>query len=153
MPERPQAGAEFAEVVEAESEVMVGATIGNGAAKDAPPPPPAVGLNTVTWAVPTLRIFVAGTRVASWCVVLSNVVGRFTPFHCTSEHGRKFPPVTASVMPAVPAVALAGRTEEIAGTGSAEGVVTAKLKEVDVTDPVLTVTGCVPWKATSADVS
>ena len=47
-PETPHDGAVFVDVVDAESEVMAGATIGNAAAVDAPPPPPAVGLNTVT---------------------------------------------------------------------------------------------------------
>jgi hypothetical protein len=46
-PETPQEGAVFVEVVDAESEVMVGATIGNAAAAEVPPPPPVVGLNTV----------------------------------------------------------------------------------------------------------
>ena len=47
-PETPQDGAVFADVVDAEREVMVGPTIGKAAAADAPPPPPVVGLNTVT---------------------------------------------------------------------------------------------------------
>ena len=152
-PERPQDGAEFVDVLDAESEVIVGATIGKALAADAPPPPPAVGLNTVIWAVPTARISVAGTGAVSCCVVLSNVVGRLTPFHCTTEQGRKFPPVTLNVMAEVPAVALAGRIAEIAGTGSAVGAVTVKLKEFDRTGPVVTVTGSVPWNAVSAEVS
>ena len=49
--------------------------------------------------------------------------------------------MTLSVMPAVPAVALAGSIAEIVGTASAAGAATAKLKEFDSTDPVLTVTG------------
>ena len=48
MPERLQDGVVFAEVVDAESEAMVGATIGNAVFADDPPPPPVVGLKTVT---------------------------------------------------------------------------------------------------------
>jgi len=44
----PQDGAVFVDVVDAESEVMTGATIGNADAAEAPPPPPAVGLKIVT---------------------------------------------------------------------------------------------------------
>ena len=46
-PETPQDGVVFAEVVDAESDMTVGATIGNATGVDDPPPPPVVGLNTV----------------------------------------------------------------------------------------------------------
>jgi hypothetical protein len=151
--ESPQEGTELVDVVDADSEVMVGATIGNAVAADAPPPPPVVGLNTVTCADPTLRMSEAGTAAVSSCVVLRNVVGRLPPFHCTTEHGRKFPPVTLSVMAAVPAVALPGKIAAIVGTGSAAGAVTEKLNEFEIAEPLLTVTGDVPWNAASADVS
>jgi hypothetical protein len=85
--------------------------------------------------------------------VLTNVVGRLLPFHCTTEHGKKFPPVTLSAMAAVPAVALAGKKEAIVGTGRAAGAVREKLKGFERTEPLLTVTGCVPWNAASAEVS
>ena len=98
-------------------------------------------------------MFAAGMMAVSCCVVLMNVVARLLPFHCTTEQGRKFPPVTLSVMAAVPAVALTGKSEAIVGAGSAAGAVTEKLMEFDRTEPVDTVTGCIPWNAASAEVS
>jgi len=47
-PETVQDGAVLAEVVDADNDVIVGATIRNATGVDAPPPPPVVGLNTVT---------------------------------------------------------------------------------------------------------
>jgi len=96
-------------------------------------------------------MFAAGTLAVSCCEVLLNVVGKLTPFHCTTEHGRKFPPETLSVMPAVPAVALTGKSEAIVGAGSAAGAVTAKLKEFETAEPFDTVMACVPWNAASAE--
>lgn len=43
--------------------------------------------------------------------------------HCTTEHGSKFPPVTVKLAPADPAVAVAGKTVAMAGTGSSAGVI------------------------------
>jgi hypothetical protein len=87
---------------------------------------------------------VAGIVAVSCCVVLMNVVGRVLPFHCTTEHGRKLPPVTLIVSAAVPAVALAGNREETVGASSGVGAVTEKLTAFDVADPLDTVTGSVP---------
>jgi hypothetical protein len=105
-------------VVDAESDVMDGATTGNATPLDAPPPPPAVVLKTVTVGDPTEARSVAKIAALS-CVELTYVVARVTPFHCTTEQGTKLLPVTANVNAAVPAVALAGKSEPIAGTGSA----------------------------------
>ena len=41
--------------------------------------------------------------------------------HCTTEHGRIFVPVTVSVAPAAPAVAVTGETAAIVGVGSVAG--------------------------------
>jgi hypothetical protein len=84
---------------------------------------------------------------------LTNVVGRLLPFHCTTEQGKKLPPVTFSVRAAVPAVALTGKSEAIVGAGSTAGAVMEKSTEFDMTEPLNTVTDCVPWNAVSAEVS
>lgn len=41
--------------------------------------------------------------------------------HCTTEHGTRFVPVTVMVVPAAPAVAVAGKTADIVGAGGAAG--------------------------------
>jgi hypothetical protein len=89
-----------------------------------------VGVNTVTDAVPTLAISVAGT-VAVSCVALTNVVVRLAPFHCTSEVLMKLPPFTVIVNAGVPAIALFGTSEPSDGTG----VVTVKVTAFDVPPP------------------
>ena len=61
-----QDGVVFEEVVDAESEVMIGGTIEN-VTLDVPPP--GAGVDTLTWAVPTDRIFPAGISATS-CVAL-----------------------------------------------------------------------------------
>src|SRR6202047_5294195 len=67
-------------------------------------PPPGVGLNTVTEAVPGLVMSPAGT-VAVSCVALINVVVNATPFHRTIAPLTKLVPVTISVNAGPPAVA------------------------------------------------
>src|SRR5712692_10030303 len=49
-------------------------------------------------------------------VLLTNVVVRFEPFRRTTDEATKFVPVTVSVNPAPPAVALLG--DSVAGTGT-----------------------------------
>lgn len=66
MPVALQAGVVFEEVVDAESEVMIGGTIEN-VTLDVPPP--GAGVDTLTWAVPTDTIFPAGI-IATSCVAL-----------------------------------------------------------------------------------
>lgn len=65
-----QYGVDADPVVEAESEVMAGATTGNATPLDAPPPPPEVMLNTVTVGDPTEARSVAGIAALS-CVELT----------------------------------------------------------------------------------
>lgn len=67
-------------------------------------PPPGVGLNTVTSAVPVLAKSVVGS-VAVNCVALTNVVVRSLPFQRTFEVLTKFVPLTVKVNPALPMVA------------------------------------------------
>lgn len=138
----PQYGVE-----DGESEVRVGATIENVIAPDVPPP--GVGVNTVTGAVPTEAISVAEIAALS-CVVLTNVVVRLLPFHCTTEHGTKPLPVTFKVNAAAPAVALAGESDEAIGAGSNDpGAVTEKLTELEMTEPLDTVMAGVPCRTVS----
>jgi hypothetical protein len=105
-------------VVDAESDVMAGAATGNAMPLDTPPPPLDVVLNTVTVGDPTEAMSVANIAALS-CVELTYVVARVTPFHCTSEHGTKLLPVRVSGNAPVPAVAPAGESAPITGTGSA----------------------------------
>ena len=67
MPVALQDGVVFEEVVEAESDVMIGRTIENVIPLEVPPP--GGGVNTVTWAVPTAAIS-ATAIVARSCVAL-----------------------------------------------------------------------------------
>lgn len=70
-------------------------------------PPPGVGLNTVTEAVPAAATSLTGTAAVN-CVALPNVVVSATPFHFTAEVLMKFVPVRVSVKAAPPAVAETG---------------------------------------------
>jgi len=115
MPAGLQAGVLFADVVDAESDAMVGRTIGNEIAfemfvLDA-------GLATATWTVPTAAIFAAVTAALSWVglmnVVVSCVRLLLLSTHCTLEQGKKLLPVTLKENAAVPAVALTGEMDEI----------------------------------------
>ena len=55
------------------------------------------------------------------CVLLTKVVVRLPPFHCTTDPDTKFEPFTVSVKPAPPAVVLLGEIELIVGTGLPAG--------------------------------
>jgi hypothetical protein len=79
-------------------------------------PPPGVGFNTVTIAVPALAISLTGTAAVS-CVALTNVVVSAVPFHCTIEALTKFVPVAVNVNVAPPAVAEFGEMLASVGTG------------------------------------
>jgi hypothetical protein len=79
-------------------------------------PPPGEGLNTVILAVPAEAIS-AAKIVATSCVVFTNVVVRALPFHCTTEAGKKFVPVTVSENAADPAIVLEGESNVMAGAG------------------------------------
>ena len=64
-------------------------------------------MNTVTLADPVAAISEAGI-IAVNCVPETKTVGRSTPFHCTTELKMKLEPLTVSVSPAPPAVAVFG---------------------------------------------
>ena len=102
----------FAVVGESRPKVGNGSLIVNVIAADAPPP--GAGFNTVSAAVPPAAMSMAGTTAVS-CVPLTTVVASATPFHSTIVPATKFVPVSVSVKPAPPAVAVVG--ESIARTG------------------------------------
>ena len=121
-----QNGVLFDEVVDADSDVMVGRTIANEfeldvLALDA-------GVATAIWAVPTEAISAAGI-VAFNCAglvgvaamyVVANCVVALPLVHCTMEHGRRFVPVTVKAVAGVPAVADVGEIAAIVGAGGVE---------------------------------
>jgi hypothetical protein len=127
IPAALQYGVLFEPVVDAESDVMVGKTIGNETELDVLALD--TGVATATWAVPTAAMSAAGTGALSCaalvCVAPKNVLASGVvvpaPFvHCTTEHGSKFVPVTINVAPAAPAVAVEGEIEAIVGAGGDE---------------------------------
>lgn len=81
-------------------------------------PPPGVGLNTVTCAVPAAVTSLDGI-VARTCVALRKVLERFWPFQRTTDPEMKLLPFTVSVKvpPTEPATTLLGESEETCGTG------------------------------------
>src|SRR5712691_7225924 len=107
-------------------------------------PPPGVGVNTVTGAVPAVVRSLPGMLVVSW-VALTKVVVRMPPFHCTTEAGTKPLPVTVRVKAGPPCSALLGESEERAGTGFTAVMVKATAAEVPPPGVgVNTVTGAEP---------
>lgn len=82
-------------------------------------PPPGVGLNTVTSAVPALDRSL-GVISAVNCVLLTYVVVREEPPHRTTEPDMKLEPVTVNVRARLPAGALKGDIEVTLGTGFRE---------------------------------
>lgn len=112
-------------------------------------PPPGVGLNTVTEAVPTVAMSAAVICAWSW-VLLTNVVVRFVPFQRTTDVMAKFVPVAVSVKAALPAAALVGEIELRVGAGFV--AVTVNVAALDVPPPGVglnTVTEAVPVAAMS----
>jgi hypothetical protein len=79
-------------------------------------PPPGVGLNTVTRAVPAVAMSAAGIAAVNRVDEIYVVV-RFAPFQRTTEPLTKPLPVTVSVNPAAFAVAEAGLMLVVDGTG------------------------------------
>ena len=58
------------------------------------------------------------TRIVAFnCVLLTNVVARFVPFHRTTEVETKLVPLTVRGNPAAPASTLLGASELTAGIG------------------------------------
>lgn len=104
------------------------------------------GVPTLTAALPLPAIAFAGTDAVS-CVELPKLLVRATPFHNTTSPEAKLLPLTVSVKPGPPAIALAGETEFSAGTG----VVVRKLKAFEVAPlGVLTLMDSVPGLAMDA---
>src|SRR5437867_1127306 len=95
-----------------------GLLIENVKAPDVPPSGP--DRTTVTCAVPTAARSEAGMAAVSRAV-LTNVVVRAAPFHCTVSPRRKLPPFTVSVKAAPPTVALFGVSPVIVGMGLLTG--------------------------------
>src|SRR5216117_4579877 len=110
-------------------------------------PPPGVGENTVTDAVPAVATSLAGIAACNW-VPLTNVVLRAPPFQRTTDPLTKFVPFTVSVKGAAPEVAVLGESEPSVGTGLLMVNVSApEVPPRGVGD--LTVTDAVPAVATS----
>lgn len=59
-------------------------------------PPPGAGFTTVTASGPGAAMALAGTAAVSRAL-LTKVVGRLLPFHCTFESEMKFEPTTLRV--------------------------------------------------------
>src|SRR5437773_1824537 len=110
------AAPEVAGVGEGEPSVGTGLLTVNVSAPEVPPP--GVGENTVTDAVPAVATSLAGIAARN-CVPLTNVVVRALLFHRTTDPLTKFVPFTVSVKAPVPAVALLGTSEPSVGTGLA----------------------------------
>jgi hypothetical protein len=79
-------------------------------------PPPGEGFTTITLAVPA-DVMSAAVIAAVTIVLLTNVVVRIEPFHCTVELLRRLVPFTVSVNAALPAIAEDGLKLDIDGTG------------------------------------
>src|SRR5579871_1780654 len=93
--------------LDGDNELTVGTELGAVIVKAAFPevPPPGVGLNTVTCAVPAVAMSVAEIAACN-CVPLTYVVARPAPFQFTTEPAIKPVPFTVNVNAAVPDVAL-----------------------------------------------
>ena len=123
--------AEAAPAADCASEAIRAAGAGGGvktvnvSAFDVPPPPPSVKVNTVT-GIDAAAATSAAEIAAFNPVGLANVVVRGLPFHRTTEHGTKLPPLallasTPNMNAADPAAALDGK--RVVTTGAGSGVV------------------------------
>src|SRR5882762_5030078 len=124
--------------LEGESDVSEGAgvVIVNVWAPEVPPSTP--GIVTVTWAVPTAAMSETGIAAVT-CVALTRVVVRAAPFQRTLAPMSNPVPVSVSVNPAPPAVALEGDSAVSVGPPA----LTGRLSAADVPPPgaaVVTVT-------------
>jgi len=150
MPAGLQAGVEFDVVEDAESDVMVGRTIGNEIALDVFAL--AAGLETATFTVSTAVRFAAVTDALNWVgltyVVVSCVKLLLVSTHCTLEHGRKFEPVMISGNATVPAVAPAGDRDVSVGVESVDAEI-VKDAAAELTPELDTVIEAVPAEAIS----
>jgi hypothetical protein len=119
--------ADVAPVAACASETIAAAGAGGGlktvkvSAFDAPPPPPSVRVNTVTGTIAAPATSAA--EIAAFSPVgLVNVVVRGLPFHWTTEHGAKLPPLaplasTPSMKAGDPAGVLDGNRVAMIGVG------------------------------------
>jgi len=114
-----------------------GLPIENANAFDAPPP--GVGFETLTFAVPAVAISDA-LIAAVTCVELTNVVVREEPFQSTLDPLTKFVPFTVKVNAGPPACAPVGDRETAVGSGLS----IVKGSELEVCPPLKTVTAAVP---------
>jgi hypothetical protein len=92
---------------------------------------------------------------ACTCVLETNIVGRFKPFHLTTDPCLKFVPVTVSVKPAPPASAEDGLRLVTLGTGLGAGLTIENGSEFESPPPgggLDTATLAVPGTAISAAV-
>src|SRR5688572_6646837 len=103
-------------------------------------PPPGGGVATVTSAVPTAAMS-ALPIVARSSVLLTNVVARLAPPHCTTDDGVKPLPATVSVKLEPPAAAPDGVSDDASGAGA--GVTT-----VTVTGALTAVLPAASWART-----
>src|SRR6266850_3991819 len=88
-------------------------------------PPPGAGVRTVRLAVPAAAMSAAVIAAVSW-MVLTKVVVRAAPFHCTVVEPFTNPvPLTVSVKDTPTTVALAGTSAVIVGMGLLTGNVSA----------------------------
>jgi len=81
---------------------------------DADVPPPGAGLTTRTCAIPAEAKSPAA-MAALTALLLTTVVGRVAPFHCTVVPGTKPEPFTVRSIAGLPASASAGTSERTAG--------------------------------------
>jgi hypothetical protein len=79
-------------------------------------PPPGVGVNTVTCAVPGVAISLAGIVALSW-LAETEVVVRSAPFQRTMEPSTRFVPLTSSVNAPPPDATAEGLRLVIPGIG------------------------------------
>jgi len=92
-------------------------------------PPPGVGLNTVTCAIPGEAMSVFRMEAVNWLLV-ENVVLRGEPFQFTTDPITKLPPFTVKVKAAPPARALDGESEVRVGKGFGAVTVVATVTEL-----------------------
>jgi hypothetical protein len=111
-------------------------------------PPPGGGFATLTWAVPAVATS-AAVIDALTALLLTNIVVRAAPFHCTVAPCANPLPLTVRSKAPLPATMLAGLSEAISGAPA----VIAKETAAEVPPPGVgftTVTWAVPTLATSA---
>jgi hypothetical protein len=105
---------ELVEKPPTDNSTLVGIRILNG--REFELPPPGNELKTLMFIIPGSAMSSAEID-ACICVLETNIVGRFKPFHLTTDPCMKFVPVTVSEKPAPPARAEDGLRLVTLGTG------------------------------------